>query len=361
MHRHLQHRRRGFTLIELLVVIGIIGLLASMALVAYGRSGESARAASTKALLRILDGALQERLEAFRRAPFDKLADSYPGVAAYNGGQPNKLTALECKQVLYRQLFPQRLQDLYGWDNATGTAGQNRDDAPLLRAIEKKTGKTATQLTSAATSAVSSAELLYLCLTEGESFGVPGLSLDGVNAQLIDDTDGDGLLEFVDGWGNPLRFYRAPTALLRPDGNVFDPNDMSDPTGEPITQANYDVARNLIRALPPLEPDSGTSLTWDGYDNVLNSDPLDPLGELRLTGNGSVKLFRTNGATTDESNFENRYHSIDTFHAPLIVSVGPDGLLGLGEPEATGVDRLAKVLTVADTYDNLTNLQRGGF
>ena len=33
-------------------------------------------------------------------------------------------------------------------------------------------------------------------------------------AQEVADTDDDGLLEFVDAWGEPLRFYRWPTRMI---------------------------------------------------------------------------------------------------------------------------------------------------
>mgnify|MGYP000982551294 CR=1 FL=1 len=51
-------------------------------------------------------------------------------------------------------------------------------------------------------------ETLYAFLIES-----PGalVTRDSFKASEVGDTDGDGLPEFLDGWGNPIRFYRWPT------------------------------------------------------------------------------------------------------------------------------------------------------
>ena len=49
-------------------------------------------------------------------------------------------------------------------------------------------------------------------------FGVAPVGVDAFLEQEIADTDNDGLPEFVDAWGNPLRFYRWPTRLIKPFG-----------------------------------------------------------------------------------------------------------------------------------------------
>src|SRR5690606_9033951 len=53
-----------------------------------------------------------------------------------------------------------------------------------------------------------SSECLYLILTE------PSLGnsiVADIDRRFIRDSDGDGLPEFVDAWGKPLRFIRWPT------------------------------------------------------------------------------------------------------------------------------------------------------
>ncbi|MBY0588996.1 type II secretion system GspH family protein [bacterium] len=51
-----------------------------------------------------------------------------------------------------------------------------------------------------------SSECLYLILEKDPA-------IQGVSAKFIKDTDGDGLLEFVDSYGKPIKFYRAAPDL----------------------------------------------------------------------------------------------------------------------------------------------------
>lgn len=350
--------RRGFTLIELLVVIALMTTLASMALVVYGRTGESARIAGTKTLLTVLHSAVAERVESLRRFNLKPLAR----IAQDDVNDANKIYQYK---LLYRGAFPQRLQDLYGADGQFTPA----DNAPLFVTLQKKiqainSVNPSIPLLNASNQAyweqnLSSAELLYLALTEGTSFGLPPLDLDLIDGQSIADTDGDGLLEFIDGWGNPIRFYNAPTGLLRPDGNVYD-GMMGSPT--PITRQNYNHARLLIRTLPEFVPTNPmmnpNQVDWNDYTSPLNIDPDDPIGEF------DAFFLRKNGSLNEENFMESAFHAVNTYHTPLLVSAGPDGQLGMYEPnDAGGTNsrhRLGVITNVADVYDNLTNLQRGG-
>ena len=64
--------------------------------------------------------------------------------------------------------------------------------------------------------------------------------------------------------------------------------------------------------------------------DLLLIDPDDPVGRLYAE---LENLNGTNGKPTLALEFnEAKYHTPDTFHAPLVVSVGPDGVLGLYEP-----------------------------
>ena len=357
--------RRGFTLIELLVVISIMALLTAMFVVVMARTTENARVAGTRTLIRLLDSALQDRIEGFRSANLRTVATrTFPSLS----GSPELAEALY-RNIVFRSTFPQRYQDLYGYD---GQATPTTDNAPLFSVVRTKLNQPVTDLERN----VSSSELLYLILTEGESYGVPSLNLDGIDARYVADTDGDGLMEFVDGWGNQIRFYNFPTGLLRPSGNL--PLLM----GQPISVSNYTLARVLIRSLPPLPLDMSnnpTSLPGNlaNYSHPLNADPLDPLGEIEIAINAGV-MFPA--PTLNATRFQQQFHPLNTFSTPLIVSAGADERLGLYEPnlfalskganpssssmpQTTNVlDRLAVVdpSFVDDLYDNLTNQQRGG-
>ena len=55
------------------------------------------------------------------------------------------------------------------------------------------------------------AECLYLIMAT--SYVGSGPAIDVIPAANIDDTDGDGLLEILDGWGQPLEFIRWPVGV----------------------------------------------------------------------------------------------------------------------------------------------------
>ncbi len=53
-------------------------------------------------------------------------------------------------------------------------------------------------------------EMLYALLVEGAGSWGAAFSRDDFSDKEVQDTDGDGLPEFVDGWGQPLQFFRWP-------------------------------------------------------------------------------------------------------------------------------------------------------
>lgn len=53
-------------------------------------------------------------------------------------------------------------------------------------------------------------EMLYALLVDGQGPLGSAFSRDDFTDREVQDTDGDGLLEFVDAWGQPLQFYRWP-------------------------------------------------------------------------------------------------------------------------------------------------------
>lgn len=151
------------------------------------------------------------------------------------------------------------------------------------------------------------------------------------SASEVGDTDGDGRLEFLDAWGNPLLFYRWPTRLLRPAG----------PTS-PVMPA---LAALQIGGLPS--------------DNLtLSKDPGD-----------GVNLYSDKIAEQilPPEIFEKLFHTPRTYYVPLILSAGPDRESGLYQPhvhdDSTPIyGNLAQPLpaTLADPsygplLDNITN------
>lgn len=279
---------RGFTMIELLVVITIIAVLATIAIRVVGGFITAGKEAQTKATIKKIHGLLDDRLQAYNR--LNQRGKETPYL-------PQAGNDLERAKIIMRKSI---LRDAFA---------QNWAEAKVSGKSDQNNG-------------ADSAEVLYLMLTSGAVFGVPPVGSDGFSTSEVQDTDGDGNLEFVDGWGKPLRFYRWPTRLIRPGG-----------TGSTITKAQYDTAKMLIGGL--------TSSIDD-----LKLDPEDPLS-------------RTTSSTwTGASTFETDFHTPSTYHTFLIVSVGADETLGLYEPTDTA--KLGNLAAYDSTNfdaltDNITN------
>lgn len=184
-----------------------------------------------------------------------------------------------------------------------------------------------------------SAEMLYLILTAGDVLGVPPVGSDEFSSSEVRDTDGDGLLEFVDGWGRPLRFYRWPTRLL-----------MCGDDGPPGRDTNGDSQRTPPGPRPPANPQQlpggvpdptyarlliGTLPSAQAGDAALRRDPDDGLNLLYtqlIKRNDTNTPVNGNGDLNARLKLERLFHTPETYHTLLIVSAGPDGQLGMYEP-----------------------------
>lgn len=317
MIRQLPPARRGFTMIELLVVITIISILLAATLYAIGNAIGAARANATQATLVKLDSLLRGRIEAFgvnlKKPTQTKIIERQMAVVSDTlkaEGVPTLPTAvleLLARKSLFQQAFPQTLGD-----NVTLGAAGNYFNGNAQNAAE-------------------SSEYLYWILTQADSYGMAPPDSSEFSASEIGDTDGDGRLEFLDAWGNPLLFYRWPTRLLRPAG----------PTS-PVMPA---LAALQIGGLPS--------------DNLtLSKDPGD-----------GVNLYSDKIAEQilPPEIFEKLFHTPRTYYVPLILSAGPDRESGLYQPhvhdDSTPIyGNLAQPLpaTLADPsygplLDNITN------
>ncbi len=386
--------RTGFSLIEVLIVIGLIAFLTAAVVVIMPRVGNAAKVSATQATIKKVDELLNDRINGFVRwiQTQNTQAGNNPPPYVINAGygttqyqQNPALYQILATKYWFRRFFPQ---------NFTETT-----PVPTYNASVHK------QVTE-------SAACLYLILTQASVFDTDPVAAADLRGLELADTDGDGLMEIVDAWGQPLRYYRWPTRLFRPamsSGSVATPgwNNLepapaptpaslliSTATRGPNSQwtANtpYSVGQNIQPAAVPAgdvmmyqctvaptvtSPTSGgTQPTWNtatsagtspssGIDgNITWVAVLDPL---------AVDGDDPNGLAS--SNFVNEtgpqyFHTWGTYHIPLLVSCGTDGLLGLFEPyDATNFGTLAQPqfdptdttgLAQSAMYDNLTNHQK---
>jgi hypothetical protein len=201
-----------------------------------------------------------------------------------------------------------------------------------------------------------SSELLYFALTRLDQFGAPGIGEGEFRSAEVADTDGDGMLEFIDGWGNPLRFYRWPTRLIKPFGmlgydggfGIAGADDNTNGTTDEFQEIGWPnsddtLVPKSVRAFAGLyidglprspilietAPGSGIWRTVAGDFDQLNEDGDDPFGLLLYN---ATQLADLGIADVLNGLNESRFHTLNTYHKPLVVSAGADGLLGLLEP-----------------------------
>jgi len=360
-----RHRDRfGFTLIELLIVIAIVGILTTAFVATVNSLFRSARITRTTATLQKIDGILADRQKGLERAfagsTFRQFAKRQFLIRQYRGftidykgstlvtldrvpGISEKASEVLSRKDWQRYYLPQSFADYIIAAQFMGLDEDKNDDGLPDRLASRYTGTL-----PPTPDATESAEMLYFSLSELEVFGVPPIGDDAFSTAELQDTDGDGLLEMIDGWDNPVRFYRWPTRLLKPyglagfdkqpgtalvdddgyaysDGSkpVDDVLELSTPgTDDLDVSANQRIYAGIYFSGLPRKP------TIVGQYDLLNEEPTDPYGLILA----EVKRLAVNGIDASNVLNEALYHTIDTYHKPIVVSAGPDGILGLLEP-----------------------------
>jgi prepilin-type N-terminal cleavage/methylation domain-containing protein len=190
--------RRGFSLIEILVVIGLIAFLTAAIVAVIPRVANAAKTAATRATIKKVDEMLNDRINGFRR--WIQKQDQIAGSGAPSYVSPGILAAVGnnipvAKVIAVKQLFQQNFPQTY---------------SELPQTIQNANPRGASHV-----AVTDSAECLYLILTKGALFDTEPPSASDLKAIETADTDNDGIPEIVDAWGQPLRFYRWPTRLVR--------------------------------------------------------------------------------------------------------------------------------------------------
>lgn len=263
---------RGFTLIELLVVVGIIGFMASMITYALLGAQTDARVAKTRSTIQKINDVILQQWEEYRYRPVDMRKSSYFGTVPMSSRAQVHFRAMILRDTM-RMEMPDRITDLI-YEPSCYVVPSHILGAPNFgflsqRAVPQKygimlsallnsvrgTGLESTLQLSASTQIsagyfsgtgplqiagpvvgpasisawiekVQSSELLYLIVSTSNYGGTPALEL--FRASEIGDPDNDGLLEFIDAWGQPIKWLRWPAGFPS-DLNRYAEADAMDP------------------------------------------------------------------------------------------------------------------------------------
>lgn len=253
----------GFTLVELLVTITIIGILASVALGVMGMAKETARVARTRALVAKIDRVIAEQWQSYQTR-------RVRGLPVDANRLLNHRYLVNARRELMRMEMPDRWSDVT--DNLGATPIQPRTTSAFLPNVPGKTYSYLSRANEAKRKGATpeqirqngAAELLYLIVANGPY-------ANEFNDRDRGDIDGDGLFEFHDAWGRPIRFLLWPAGYLAAnaaDTEIMDPS-VPDPfdTLRVIPGGDY--------AMYPLIYSAGP----DGiYDVNIGKQSADPTG-----------------------------------------------------------------------------------
>jgi hypothetical protein len=128
------------------------------------------------------------------------------------------------------------------------------------------------------------AEVLYAILVEGKGPLGSVFTRDDFTDKEVQDTDGDGMPEFVDAWGQPLQFYRWPLMFHSDSQKGYWPN----PIGFLGAQTGPYASVFEPREQNPLDPNQTLMAPqwWASYNNG-------PLGATSGNIGGGVLVFQS--------------------------------------------------------------------
>ena len=203
---------RAFTLIELMVTLVIISILSSLMLAGLAVARTSAKAAKTSSTIRKISELILPYYERYEtRRP------RMPSTADLSRVQASDLRRTALRRLMTMEL-PERSQDVVDIFMPEAAPAGNiavfptkvlTDVSPVARrymSLISPTLLSAGYGKSGTKDPVSSADLLHMIVMRG-----PVADTDVIlhfRTDEVLDTNGNGLPEFVDGWGRPIYFKR---------------------------------------------------------------------------------------------------------------------------------------------------------
>jgi len=202
---------RGMTLVELLVVLVVISILSSLTLSGLLVARTSAKIAKSASTIRKLHEVIVPYYEEYEnRRPMLEPATTTALLALPSG----RTYLADLRRIALRRLMtmelPERpvdvttsMKDLT--KTYSGVTATLTEIPPVARRYNS---------IIAGRPGVDSAELLHLIVTRGP-VADPDIIAHFRQDEAVD-KDGDGLMEFIDGWGRPIAFRRWPTGFASP-------------------------------------------------------------------------------------------------------------------------------------------------
>lgn len=246
----------GFSLTELLVAMAIMLVLASLASAAISAAASSQKKLRTKTLIGKLNAIVASQYEEYAGRDVDAASGSLRGQALRaiaQGDLPDDWTivsTLAAKPAT--DLTPHQLAYVAVWNSIANKQSVMQSNA--------------------------GAECLFMVVMQGgiaDCLDCRGLRID------IGDQDGDGMPEFLDAWGSPIRLILWPSDLQLPPGSgkrFFSTILPFDATVPAIDDSVGGLMRPLIVSAGPdrafglaatAAPQTGVS---DNADNITNFD-----------------------------------------------------------------------------------------
>ena len=201
--------RRAMTLVELLIVGAVIAILAALTLTAVSMVATTAKITKTRATIQKIDVAMQQIFEEYEER-FLLLKNNKNVLTPQPTDEEwQQLTdeeqlriAVHCLRDIMRMEMPQCWAEVSADPTKITLNGKDyvlKHPSPLLEYYLQH-------------GTASSAELLFLIIQN-----LNPEALEAFHGSEIADTDGNGLLEFVDAWGKPIRFLRWAPAFTDSD------------------------------------------------------------------------------------------------------------------------------------------------